>query len=181
MWFKHLHDTTECGLVPPRTCPLILYNPKIPLPGGFCKRLDCLFSAARVMGGGPTRERGRPARMHSRCVPLGLPAMGQPATVPAGRPWAWPKQSSEAVAGRAGSRSWARPCQRCAGGTPALPGGRQGAGRFNLARRRTESGEAERHRSSPAEAGIVATVPAPATALLKAAFFRAGTGRTTGG
>ena len=32
----------------------------------------------------PTRERGRPARMLSRCVPLSLPAMRHPATLPAG-------------------------------------------------------------------------------------------------
>ena len=71
----------------------------------------------------PTRERGRPARMHSRSVPLGFPAMGQPATLPAGTAGDRPKQSPGAVAGRAGSRSWARPCRCCAGGTPALPGG----------------------------------------------------------
>ena len=29
----------------------------------------------------PTRERGRPARMHSRYVPLSFPAMGHPATL----------------------------------------------------------------------------------------------------
>ena len=57
---------------------------------------------ARVTGGGPTRERGRPARMHSRCVPLSLPAMGRPATLPAGAARARPKQSPGAVAGRAG-------------------------------------------------------------------------------
>ena len=32
----------------------------------------------------PTRERGRPARMHSRHVPLSFPAMGHPTTRPAG-------------------------------------------------------------------------------------------------
>ncbi len=36
----------------------------------------------------PTRERGRPARMPSRCVPLSFPAMRHPATLPAGTPWA---------------------------------------------------------------------------------------------
>ena len=30
------------------------------------------------MGGGATRERGRPARMLSRCVPLSFPAMRPP-------------------------------------------------------------------------------------------------------
>ena len=32
------------------------------------------------MGGGATRERGRPARMHSRSVPLSFPAMRHPGT-----------------------------------------------------------------------------------------------------
>ena len=36
------------------------------------------------MGGGAPRERGRPARMHSRCVPLRFPAIRHPATPPAG-------------------------------------------------------------------------------------------------
>ena len=30
------------------------------------------------MGGGPTRERGRPARMLSRCVPLSFPGVQRP-------------------------------------------------------------------------------------------------------
>ncbi len=80
-------------------------------------------SVARVMGGGVTRERGRPARMHSRSVPLSFPAMRHPATLPAGMAWARPRQRPDEVAGRAGWRRWARPCQCGAGGTPALPGG----------------------------------------------------------
>ena len=40
------------------------------------------------MGRGPTRERGRPARMHSRSVPLSFPAMWLPATLPASTTWA---------------------------------------------------------------------------------------------
>ena len=74
------------------------------------------------MGGGATRERGRPARMLVRCVPLSFPAMGHPATL-AGKAWAGPKQSPGAAAGRPGWRRWPRLCQDCAGGTPALPGG----------------------------------------------------------
>ncbi|MDE2667939.1 MAG: hypothetical protein OXI69_17500 [Acidobacteriota bacterium] len=31
------------------------------------------------MGGDPTRERGRPARMHSHSVPLSFPAIQHPA------------------------------------------------------------------------------------------------------
>ena len=53
------------------------------------------------MGGGATRERGRPARMLSRCVPLSFPAMRHPATLPAGTARARPKQIPGAVAGRA--------------------------------------------------------------------------------
>ena len=45
------------------------------------------------MGGGATRERGRPARMLSRCVPLSFPAMRHPATLPAGTAWARPKHN----------------------------------------------------------------------------------------
>ena len=59
------------------------------------------------MGGGSTRERGRPARMHSRCVPLSFPAIWRPATLPAGTAWARPKQSPGAVAGRPGWRKLA--------------------------------------------------------------------------
>ena len=54
--------------------------------------------------GRPTWERGRPARMLSRCVPLSFPAMRHPATLPAGTAWARPKQSPGAVAGRPGWR-----------------------------------------------------------------------------
>ena len=35
-----------------------------------------------MLGGGAPRERGRPARMLSRCVPLSFPAMRYPATLP---------------------------------------------------------------------------------------------------
>ena len=80
-------------------------------------------SVARVMGGGATRERGRPARMHFRYVPLSFSAMRRPATLPAGMAWARPRQSPDEVACRAGWRRWARPRQCGAGGTPALPGG----------------------------------------------------------
>ncbi len=62
------------------------------------------------MRGGAPRERGRPARMHSRCVPLSFPAMQHPATLPTGTAWARPKQSPGVFAGRAGWRKWARPC-----------------------------------------------------------------------
>ena len=45
------------------------------------------------MGGGTPRERGRPARMHCRCVLLSFPAIWHPATLPAGTAWARSKQS----------------------------------------------------------------------------------------
>jgi len=77
---------------------------------------------ARAMGGCAPRERGRPARMHSRWVPLSFPAMRRPAILPVETAWARSNQSPGSVAGRAGWRKWARSCQCCAGGTPALPG-----------------------------------------------------------
>ena len=74
------------------------------------------------MGGGATRERGRPARMLSRCVPLSFPAMRHPATLPAGTAWARPKQGPGAVAGRAGWRRWPRLCQDLCGRDARAPG-----------------------------------------------------------
>ena len=79
--------------------------------------------SSKCDGRRPTRERGRPARMQSRCVPLSFPAMRRPATLPEGTPWARPKQSPGPAAGRSEWSEWARLCQRCAGGTPALPDG----------------------------------------------------------
>ena len=73
--------------------------------------------------GQPPRERGRPARILSLGLSLSFPAMAHPSTVPVGTAWARPKQSPGVFAGRSGSRRWARLCQCCAGGTPALPGG----------------------------------------------------------
>ena len=75
------------------------------------------------MGGGAPRERGRPARMLSRCVPLSFPAMRHPATLPAGTAWARPKQSPGVFAGRSGSRRWARLCQDLCGRDARAPGG----------------------------------------------------------
>ena len=76
------------------------------------------------MGGGATRERGHPARRHSRCVPLSFPAIPHPATLPA-------RTAPGLCFGRAlaplpvdpGGWRWPRLCHCCAGGTPALPGG----------------------------------------------------------
>ena len=70
----------------------------------------------------PTRERGRPARMHCRCVPLSFPAMAQPATLPAGTAWARQKQRPGRVAGRAGWMSWPRLCQDVCGRDARAPG-----------------------------------------------------------
>ena len=52
------------------------------------------------------RERGRPARILSLCLPLSFPAMRQPTTLPAGTAWDRPKQRHDAVAGRPRSRRW---------------------------------------------------------------------------
>ena len=43
------------------------------------------------------RERGRPARILSLCLALSFPAMRQQATLPAGTPWARPKQRQGAA------------------------------------------------------------------------------------
>ena len=69
-----------------------------------------------------TRERGRPARMLFRCVPLSFPAMRHPATLPAGTAWARSKQGPGAVAGRAGWRRWPRLCQELCGRDARAPG-----------------------------------------------------------
>ena len=74
------------------------------------------------MGGGATRERGRPARMHSRSVLLGFPGMRHPTTVPAGTAWARPKQSPDDVAGRAVWRRWPRLCHDVGGRDARAPG-----------------------------------------------------------
>ena len=56
--------------------------------------------------GGPTRERGRPARMLSRYVSLSFPAMGHPAALPvrntmgSAQAESWPRCRSTWVAGR---------------------------------------------------------------------------------
>ena len=70
----------------------------------------------------PPRERGRPARILSLCLPLGFPAMLQPTTLPAGTAWARPKQSLGALAGRPGSRRWPRLCQDLCGRDARAPG-----------------------------------------------------------
>ena len=74
------------------------------------------------MGGGPTRERGRPARMRSRSVPPSFPAMRHPATPQAGTAWARPKQSPGAVAGRDGWRRWPRLREDVCGRDARAPG-----------------------------------------------------------
>ena len=74
-------------------------------------------------GRSPPRERGRPARMLSRCVPLSFPAMRHPATLPAGTAWARPKQSPGAVAGQPGWRRWPRLCLDLCGRDARAPGG----------------------------------------------------------
>ncbi len=71
----------------------------------------------------PPRERGRPARILSLCLPLSFPAMRQPATLPAGTAWARPKKSPGVFAGRSGSRRWARLCQDFCGRDARAPGG----------------------------------------------------------
>ena len=71
----------------------------------------------------PTRERGRPARMHSRCVPLSFPAMPHPVTLPVETAWTRPKQCPGAVAGLPGRRRWPWLCQDLCGRDARAPGG----------------------------------------------------------
>ena len=87
-----------CHFRCPKPC-----NFRCPLTPGKSARAP---SRSRSDGRRSTRERGRPARMHSRCLPLSFPAMGHPATLPAGTAWARPKQSPGAVAGVNGHRKW---------------------------------------------------------------------------
>ena len=106
----HFRCPKPCHFRCPLTCPLT--------PGKSARAP----SRSRSDGRRSTRERGRPARMHSRCLPLSFPAMGHPATLPAGTAWARPKQSSGAVAGRAGWRRWPRLCQDLCGRDARAPG-----------------------------------------------------------
>ena len=70
------------------------------------------------------RERGRPARMLLLMVVAQFPSdIRHPATLPAGTACARPKQSPGAVAGRSGSRRWARLCQDLCGRDARAPGG----------------------------------------------------------
>ena len=69
------------------------------------------------------RERGRPARMLSLGLPLSFPAMRQPVALPEGTAWARPKQNHGSVAGRSGSRRWARLREDLCGRDARAPGG----------------------------------------------------------
>ena len=79
-------------------------------------------SSSKSDGRRPTRERGRPARMHCRIVPLSFPAMGHPATLPPGTVWVRPKQKPGPVAGRSRSRRSPRLCQDLCGRDARAPG-----------------------------------------------------------
>ena len=69
------------------------------------------------------RERGRPARMLSLRLALSFPAMRQPVALPAGTAWVRPKQNHGSVAGRSGSRRWARLREDLCGRDARAPGG----------------------------------------------------------
>ena len=85
-------------------------------------RADACPSSSKSDGRMPIRERGRPARMHCRIVPLSFPAMGHPATLPAGTAWARPKQSPGTVASRSRWRRSPRVCQDVCGRDARAPG-----------------------------------------------------------
>ena len=69
-----------------------------------------------------TRERGRPARVLTLCLPLGFPAMRQSATLLAGTAWVLPKQSPGVVVAQYGSKRCARLCQELCGRDARAPG-----------------------------------------------------------
>ena len=68
-------------------------------------------------------ERGRPARILSLRLALSFPAMRQPVALPEGTAWARPKQNHGSVAGRSGSRRWARLREDLCGRDARAPGG----------------------------------------------------------
>ena len=81
----------------------------------------------------PTRERGRPARMHCRCVPLSFPAIWHLAALPAEAPWIRAKQSPrrKLPPGARASRPHALPSRAAQfprDGAPGHPAGRNGMG-----------------------------------------------------
>ena len=82
----------------------------------------CLLAEQEGWEEAPLRERGRLARILCFGWPLRFRMMWRPGTLPAGTAWARVKQNRGAVAGRAGWRRGVKLRQRCAGGTPALPG-----------------------------------------------------------
>ncbi len=144
MWFWHLHDTTECGLVPPRTDPLILYNPKIPLPEDFCKRLNTIdraFCKILPVSGIYYREGSCPpgaraSRPHrSGRSPAGPLCLRFTQRAPILRIRLG--EEHPATASPAHSRRqwrWLASClqKKGAGGTPALPGGLPPHDRFRI-------------------------------------------------
>ena len=75
------------------------------------------------MGGGATRERGRPARMLSRCVLLSFPAMRHPATCRRERHGLGRSRVLAPLPVEPGGGDGRGCAKNCAGGTPALPGG----------------------------------------------------------
>ena len=75
------------------------------------------------MGGGATRERGRPARMLSRSVLLSFPAMRHPATCRRERHGLGRSRVLAPLPVEPGGGDGRGCAKNCAGGTPALPGG----------------------------------------------------------
>ena len=73
--------------------------------------------------GRPTRERGRPARMLSRCVPLSFPAMRHRATCRRERHGLGRSRVLAPLPVEPGGGDGRGCAKTCAGGTPALPGG----------------------------------------------------------
>ena len=78
---------------------------------------------ARAFGRRAPRERGRPARMHSRSVPLSFPAMPQPTPCRRERHGLGRCRVLAPLPVGPGGGDCRGCASTCAGGTPALPGG----------------------------------------------------------
>jgi len=83
---------------------------------------ECAPLRSKKEGRRRPRERGRPARMLFRYVPLSFPALWHPPTRLVGTAWARPKRSPLAVAGRAARKKWPRRCQVLCGRDARAPG-----------------------------------------------------------
>ena len=98
-------------------------NGSFPKEAGRLSEKSPAGDPRRTIGTTPPGSAGVPPACCCLWWSLSFPATLQPATLPAGTAWARPKQSPGAVAGRSGSRRWARLCQDLCGRDARAPGG----------------------------------------------------------